>query len=214
MRELAEVMTVKCVAKFLSRRGDQDLLDRFFLMAWAFWYRHNKMVIEHIKLEPLQVVNHALNLQCSLNVPRVDPSLKVNKMCCWNAPPCGFFYLNVDGAIFFYIHKAGVGAVVRDEKGNVVLVVNKIEHESDSLLMVEALQAREDSLSPQGNLLQDVKRILKNFDDFQVQHVLRMGNQVAHQLARYAWKVTYVEMCIGSVAMCASQSVWLDQFYL
>ncbi|XP_041020420.1 uncharacterized protein LOC121262052 [Juglans microcarpa x Juglans regia] len=119
-------------------------------------------------------------------------------------------------------NKAGVGAVLRDEKGNVLMAISKSKHElheptsvellamlrglkfilhlgiskvvleCDCLLMVEVLANSEDSLSSQGNLLKEVRNLLSHFNEYQVQHVIRGGNQVARS-------VYDLEMWMGSV---------------
>ncbi|XP_041004026.1 uncharacterized protein LOC121249385 [Juglans microcarpa x Juglans regia] len=169
----------------LLYRGDQGLLSRFFLIAWSFWYRRNKWTIEHSLLDPLQAANYAISLQKPVLPASAEPHYPMQKLGCWRAPPPGFCKLNVYAALFFNLQKAGVGAVLRDEKGNVLMAVSKSEHElhepasvellamlrglqfslhlgiskvvleSDCLLMVEALAASEDSLSSQGNLLKE-----------------------------------------------------------
>ncbi|KAF5475196.1 hypothetical protein F2P56_007026 [Juglans regia] len=236
------VVSVKRVARQILDDGDSSQLVRFFLIAWAFWYRHNKLVYEQAKLSPESVINHAQSLQNSISSFIKTPGLK--PIPCWNAPPTGFFKLNVDGVIFFDYQKAGVGVVVRDENGQVVMTVSKSEHEVieaesvellamfrglqfssqlginkiileiDNLLLVETLQASEESLSMLGNLISEVKNMLKQFQEHQVQHVSCMGNQVAHFLARHAWRVQDVEMWMHFVPFFVAQYIWLDNSHL
>lgn len=69
--------SVKGVARVILEKGDHSQLDRFFLIAWDFWYRRNKMAVENVKLEPMQVVNHALELQYSFSASNKVPASKV-----------------------------------------------------------------------------------------------------------------------------------------
>ncbi|XP_042958205.1 uncharacterized protein LOC122293812 [Carya illinoinensis] len=108
----------------------------------------------------------------------------------------GFCKLNVNVALFFDLRKVGVGVVLTNEKGKVLVTVSKAEHElnepelvellamlrglqfslhlglskivleSDSLLMLKALSTNEDSLSIQGNLLKEVRSLLSHFEDY------------------------------------------------
>lgn len=46
---------------------------------------------------------------------------------------------NVDGAMFFDLHKASVRAILRDEQGNVIMAASKIENEVANLETIELL---------------------------------------------------------------------------
>ncbi|KAF5469163.1 hypothetical protein F2P56_013257 [Juglans regia] len=224
----------------LLHRGDQGLLSKFFLIAWSFWYRCNKWTIEHSLLNPLQTANYAISLQKLVLPAPAEPNYSMQKLGCWRTPP-GFCKLNIDAALCFYLKKAGVGVVLRDEKENVLMAVSKSEHElhepelvellallrglqfnlhlgiskvvleSDCLLMVEALATNEDLLSSQSNLLKEVRNLLSHFEQYQVQRVIRGGNQVAHFLAKHAWSVYDLKMWMGSVPSFLHQYIWLDQ---
>lgn len=45
----------------------------------------------------------------------------------------------MDGARFFYHHKATVGAILRDENDNVVMAANKIENEVFDLETIDLI---------------------------------------------------------------------------
>lgn len=57
----------------------------------------------------------------------------------WFPPPTCSYKLNVDGAIFYNQKKAGVGIILRDSSGNVVLVANKKEEEVPDPSTIEIL---------------------------------------------------------------------------
>ncbi|XP_042939486.1 uncharacterized protein LOC122274515 [Carya illinoinensis] len=238
--ELNAASTILDVALQMLHRGDEGLLSRFFLIAWSLWHRRNKWAIEKVMLDPFQVANNAINTFKPCLQARVEPSYTMHKTGCWQVPPHGFYKLNVDAALFFDLKKAGVGGVLRDERGEMVLAMSKAEHElhdpesvelvailrglqfilqlgirkivleSDSLLMVEALKANQDSLSLQGNMLKEVKNMMNCFEEKKVQHVCRSGNQVAHTLAKHAWSIPDVELWMGLVPAFLSQVYWLD----
>ncbi|XP_041009383.1 uncharacterized protein LOC121253437 [Juglans microcarpa x Juglans regia] len=167
-------------------------------------------------MDPLQAANYAISLQKLVIPAPARPNHSMQKLG-WSR------------------------AVLRDEKGDVLMAVSKSEHElhepasvellamlrglqfilhlgiskvvlkSDYLLMVEALANSEDSLSSQGNLLKEVRNLLSHFNKYQVQHVIRGGNQVAHFLAKHAWSVYDLEMWMGFVPSFLHQYIWLDQ---
>ncbi|XP_041016296.1 uncharacterized protein LOC121258801 [Juglans microcarpa x Juglans regia] len=230
--------SIKGTSRKLLNTGDLSQLERLFPIAWAFWYRQNKLIYEQLKENLVAIINHALSLQNPTSSFRNTPNSTPTP--CWNVPPTSFFKLNVDGALFYDNQKAGVGAVVRDDHGQVIMAVSKTEPEvskaesvellamlrglqfssqmglskiileSDSLILVEALQVEGESLLVLGNLISEVKRMLHQFQEAKVQHVPRMGNQVAHCLARHAWRVQDVELWMHSFPDIIAQHVWLD----
>jgi len=191
------------------------------------------LIYEQSKENPEAVINHALSLQHpTLSISNI-PGLKPTP--CWNAPPSCFFKLNVDGTMFYDYQKVGVGAVVRDEHAMFIVSeaelvellamfrglqfssqmgFSKIILESDSLILVEDLQTEGESLSALGNLFSEVKRMLHQFQEFRVQHIPCMGNQVAHFLARHAWRAQDVEMWMHSFPSFIAQHVWLDNSHM
>ncbi|XP_042977409.1 uncharacterized protein LOC122308235 [Carya illinoinensis] len=189
----------------------------------------NKWAIEKVLLDPFQVANNAINTFKPCLPVSGEPSFTLHKARCWQVPPSGFYKLNVDAALFFYLKKVRVGAVLRDGKREMVMAVSKAENElhdpesmelivmlrrlqfilqlgiskiileSDSLLMVEALNANQESLSLQGNLLKEVRSLLHCFEDQKVQHVCRSRNQVANTLAKHAWSISDTELWMGTI---------------
>lgn len=57
----------------------------------------------------------------------------------WLQPNQGELKLNVDGAIFPDYNKAGVGCILRDEKGSAVMAATKLEEHSNDLLEIELM---------------------------------------------------------------------------
>lgn len=111
------------------------------------------------------------------------------KCCWIRPPPHGILKLDVDEAVFHDQHKARVDILLRDDKGEVVMAASKKECkvndpieiellamfrelqlciqwdipdiilESDSLLMVQALQAEGESLFVLGNLIKETREL-------------------------------------------------------
>ncbi|KAF5471637.1 hypothetical protein F2P56_008414 [Juglans regia] len=222
-------------------RGNATDLTMFFLIGWSLWNRRNKMMMEKIVIDPLAAVNHALSLQKTFIQLKTSNAMGRGKLCKWKPPPPGFLKLNVDGAMFADVGKSGIGVVLRDEAGQVVMAATKKEDfvdepatiellavlrglqfflslgipnlvvESDCLVVVQELQDSQESLSSNGNLIQDVKRLMQLFRNSSVQHVYRDGNGVAHTLARYAWNVDDVQMWWDAVPAFVTHALWFDQ---
>ncbi|KAF5475513.1 hypothetical protein F2P56_007313 [Juglans regia] len=137
-------------------------------------------------------------------------------LLCWQPPPSGQLKLNFDGAIFYQELKSGVGAVLRDDKGSMIMAMSRLEEgillvedveaiaalralqfishlgishlilEGDSLIVVEAIQSTsivEFSYSP---TIREIKLLLSQFQSYDILHVGRQGNGIAHKMARHA----------------------------
>ena len=128
--------------------------------------------------------------------------------------------INFDGAVFKDEDIAGIDVVVRDSQGmvmaslsqNITLphsVVNletlaacralefslelgfdKAILEGDSMIVMAALRDPSPSLASYGLLVRDAPLMAHLFTCISFQHVGRVGNNVAHNLARHALHVT------------------------
>ena len=123
--------------------------------------------------------------------------------------------INFDGTTFKDINKAGVGIVIRDGFGQVLASLLKhiqlpysldlVEAmaaaraiyftaelgfssyvlEGDSELIIKALKNEEDSLAPFGHILAAAKTST-DVSGISFSHIRRLGNSVAHNLAKHA----------------------------
>nr|XP_023899808.1 uncharacterized protein LOC112011691 [Quercus suber] len=145
----------------------------------------------------------------------------------WQPPPVDRVKINFDGAVFKNKDRVGIGMVVRDSQGMVMASLSQIiplPHsvvnletlatyralefslelgfdkailEGDSMIIMAALRDPSPSLASYGLLLQDAQFMACLFTCISSQHVARVGNNVAHNLARHARHVT-------------SFSVWME----
>ncbi|KAF5445095.1 hypothetical protein F2P56_034173 [Juglans regia] len=144
------------------------------------------------------------------------------------------------GAIFADPHMVGVGVIFRDSEGTVLLVasmkesevgdpaeiemvamlrglqlcipmgIEKLILESDSLLMVNQMNEDTKPWSLFGNIIKETRQFSTRFKSCIVQHVGRLGNTVAHNLARHAWYVQDVTIWSGSCPDFVKEAVWVD----
>ncbi|XP_035541668.1 uncharacterized protein LOC118344672 [Juglans regia] len=124
----------------------------------------------------------------------------------WSKPPQGVLKLNVDGAIFANPHVAGVGVILRDSEGTVLLAasmkesevgdpakidmvamlrglrlcipmgIEKLILESDSLLMVNQMNGDTKPWSLFRNIIKETRQCSTRFRSCIVQHVGRLGS--------------------------------------
>ena len=134
----------------------------------------------------------------------------------WSPPTENLYKANFDAALFEHLGFAGLGVVVRDYRGNVLVALSqkivlpqsmemakalvakravqlatemsflRVMVEGDCKRVVQALQAPGRSLTLYGHVIKDVRRIGATLQICSFHHVLREGNSLAHSLARRA----------------------------
>jgi ribonuclease HI len=100
-----------------------------------------------------------------------------------------------------------MGAIYAVEFGRDIGVQDVIL-EGDSLIVVKALQAKTENLSPYRHLIEDTRLLLSNFRMAEVRHVKRIFNKVAHGLAREA-----VKNCVDNIWMEKTPHVFLKRLF-
>lgn len=134
----------------------------------------------------------------------------------WNPPPFNQLKLNVDAAVDVKKMKLGVGAVIRNHKGEVIASFSKLvqgcfrsgemeaktifhsliwtiqQHipiaivETDALRVSDALTSSSRNLSCFSDLIDDIHCLLSSFSGVTIAHTRRQANQAAHGLTKYA----------------------------
>ncbi|XP_061990636.1 uncharacterized protein LOC133709048 [Rosa rugosa] len=146
----------------------------------------------------------------------------------WENPPAGRLKINIKGAFRTESGSGGIGVVVRDDLGRGIAAIarpfvhahsalnmeaeacraglllgihqgwSEIDIESDSTLLVAALQSGEKNLSEIGRVLDDCKDYLRGFQSVKIRHIYREANGVALRLAHLA-------------SMFVIDDVWVDE---
>ena len=134
----------------------------------------------------------------------------------WIPPSPGEFKMNVDAACFDDINGGGVGALIRDCKGNVMLVISlfieplvevaamealAILHacvvageerftdlivETDSEVVAKGFTSGSHEFSSFGHILDAIRSLAPVVCSSRIRFTPRSGNGMAHNLARYA----------------------------
>ena len=134
----------------------------------------------------------------------------------WSPTPRSLFKINVDGAIATATKKAGVGVIVRDELGRVEAAmcrnlnatlgaikteskaieagllftqdigIRDIVVESDSLIMVQALNGTSTPPFVVSAVVQGIRDLNKSFCRVEFSHIKRQGNRPTYILTEHA----------------------------
>uniref|UniRef100_A0A2N9GZI9 Reverse transcriptase domain-containing protein n=1 Tax=Fagus sylvatica TaxID=28930 RepID=A0A2N9GZI9_FAGSY len=147
----------------------------------------------------------------------------------WAPPRPGRYKVNFDGAFFRESNEAGIGAIVRNHRGEVMaalcqripypysieaveasaakaavtfvldLGLQEVDIEGDSLKIITALQQTSPCYTSYGHLILDTNTLAQNLTSYQFMHVKRDGNSVAHSLAKRARLCEPLEIWMESV---------------
>ena len=148
-------------------------------------------------------------------VQQVPTTVSSTNRVTWIPPPANSLKINFDGALFRDINKVGLGVVIRNDHGQVLaslseqiqlpfsfdlveaiavawaisfaheLSLSNYILEGDSDVVINALKRNDDSLSSFGHILASAKS-LTDVNCITFFHTHRIGNTVAHNLAKHA----------------------------
>ena len=186
------------------------------MTAWAIWYNRNQCVHESEKQSAGQIWDFTLSLLLNYKEASKLFQLGLAFCeVSWKKPPMGVYKINVDEVTLERGRKSSIGVIIRDFKGEVAagfcrlllgnfsvletealameagvllakeLGLQQIIIESDSLLVVQNIAAKEVS-GETCHIIQGILSSLDCFSRWQIKHVKRDFNRVAHELALHA----------------------------
>ena len=157
-------------------------------------------------MEDYQRAQTRLNAQ-----PRQQPYEEV-----WKPPPSEAYKLNFDAATFPDLGRTGIGAIVRNEKGEVMAAMSacgpavqtsdeaellacrralefavdagfsRLIIEGDTSNVIHDISLSEENTSSFGNVVDDIRHLIRGLIWSEVCCIRRGGNRVAHVLAQHA----------------------------
>ncbi|KAK9987004.1 hypothetical protein SO802_031955 [Lithocarpus litseifolius] len=175
----------------------QDM-EVVLVQAWLIWNQRNKIV-------------HRGKFQDS----------RQSTWDTWQPPPPSVFKLNFDAVLFSTLNSYGFGAVIRNEKGEVMAVMaakgpvvfcseeaellacrksiefavdarfSELVIERDNSFATKAISAMQDDHSMLGNVIGDIHHLIGNLQWVRIECTRRGGNMVAHELAQFARNISH-----------------------
>ncbi|XP_040998224.1 uncharacterized protein LOC121244278 [Juglans microcarpa x Juglans regia] len=188
------------------------------------WLRRNKVVFENQFYNPsklLQMAGEGLEdyklAQISqegsaTTVDTADYNVMQKK---WKKPGVFKVKANWDAALDMEAKRMGMGIVIRDEEGEVLVSVcdvrNHVDHpaiaeswalwkaleicnklalsrvtfEGDAVVVINGINREVEDQSCMGHITEDIKQVFKAKRDWNIRFVPKDGNKVAHMLAKY-----------------------------
>ena len=152
---------------------------------------------------------HNSQLQLSTSIPTMSRNS-------WQPPPVSVYKVNFDAAIFSELNCSGFGAIIRNEKGEVMAAMSvkgppvtcseeaevlacrkaleftvdagfsNVMLEGDNETVMRTISSSSKNHSWLGNIYDDIKWLMRGLQVLSVNSVKRGGNEVANILARHA----------------------------
>ncbi|KAL9422921.1 hypothetical protein AB3S75_035080 [Citrus x aurantiifolia] len=213
-----DILTLLHGVKRMRSKVDTDL---FAAILWAKWNAKNQWLFKGKRENPQIVVAKAEAVMEAYQ--RVQPSTDVSngnqqKMAqhVWNPPQEGFVKVNIDAATNLEKNLAGLGAVMRDESGQVTAAAIKVSKfhgdvsyaeaeamewgmqvakealvkdlivESDSQGVVNLVNNKQGSRFEIFWVVSEIQKLKDSFDHVSCVYTHRSCNAIAHSLAKLA----------------------------
>ena len=139
-----------------------------------------------------------------------------NSRTVWEPPPESAFKLNFDVAIFFELNRTSIGIIIHNYKGKVMAAMSargptvhsseegellacrkavefaldtsffRLVLEGDNVNVMQAISSQEANISLLGNVVEDIKHLIRGLQWVSISYTRCSGNKVAHVLAQHA----------------------------
>jgi len=238
--------------------SDPDAEAQLILILWRAWFVRNKWVHEGRWINGKTSAEFLSSYWDSLSVirqgeandskgkrPMVDTTIrsverKPKVSSTWTKPNAGWVKINVDGAFMEGSEDAGIGVVIRDSSGSVLLTAWKHVSDAGSAEEVEALACKEGltlaaewvtlpsilesdcanivrflsqperQRSPSSFTIQEALEEAAKLPRVEFHHVGRELNSVAHSLAQLARRLNHSAVWPNRFPFCVEQLVARD----
>ena len=190
----------------------------FSITAWSIWHHRNKSRLQEPSLPLARIAGFAREYLQSFKTQGAHVSLSTcNRLPFqkhWRPPPPDCFKINYEGAMFDESDEAGLGVVIRNSEGQVMVALSKKIKKPPSVVALELLATRRATIlvsetsfqqscfegdsevvvkslcgcgmekSVVGHILKDTLSYVSLLKNYFFSHVNRQGNAVAHALAQ------------------------------
>ncbi|KAK6144889.1 hypothetical protein DH2020_021709 [Rehmannia glutinosa] len=213
--------TVESFASWFFKMMEEttpSILAKVSMVLWSIWKQRNSKLWKNHYTNAAATVKNALDfldmwIDARLYVP-LQSEMTISPCKLWHPPQSSTLKCNIDAAFFRDQKRVGIGMVLRDDIGHVLLCrtcwflgdIDVLEGESRGLLeglqwvrslgffdvifgvdakgIVDVLNDSEEIWTEVGKIIRVSKTILSSEPLYRVQYVSRQANIVAHALAR------------------------------
>ena len=233
MMQLWEELTVRLTI---------DEFELFLVQTWLIWNQRNALIHGKQMQEPGILNRRAEDYLAEFRFAhsRLVTSPPSSNPISWRPPLPNRFKLNFDAAMFKEVDASRFGAIIRNERGEVMAAFSgkgpsaacseeaevlacrravefalecgfrEMVVEGDNQSVMSALERKSCLFSRVGHILQDVLCLLNKFRWSQVQFAKRSANTVAHLLARHAKSESHDVIWLEESPPLVVQALYLD----
>lgn len=119
--------------------GKANELDTFFVIASSLWRRRNKRIFADLEEEPRTTIEWTLSSHKLYSECLKIPTQELLNVSCWKPLDQGSLKLNIDGIIFADLQAAGIGAILWNHEGEVLMLASLKESSIQYSEMIESL---------------------------------------------------------------------------
>ncbi|KAL0011249.1 hypothetical protein SO802_006357 [Lithocarpus litseifolius] len=209
---------VQLMEEFLERMNMEEI-ELFWTQAWLIWSQRN-CLLHGGKLKSSTCLNKRTE-ECIEDFKKAQNQLIIQSRQQpsgeeWRPPPLEAYKLNFDAALFSDLGRTGYGAIVRNEKGEVMAAMtasgpdvhtsdeaellacrravefaveagfSRLIIEGDNNNAIHAISSSKENTSLYGNVVDDIRHLIRGLLWSDICCVRRGGNRVAHALAQHA----------------------------
>ena len=205
-------------------------LKLFTLSLWNLWNQRNNLQLGKPSIPFDKVLEHSQEWQIeSHSNPLTSTRARNNQSATWSPPQNNWYKINFDGATFAEEKSAGIGVVIRNNKGHVIASLSQkiplptsaikvdilatrralelamelgYDHiilEGDSEILHKALLVEGNNFTPYGHLVQDILFLSRFFSAFKSSLVRRSGNKLAYSLVRKSKSLNHMQIWMEDV---------------
>ncbi|XP_050254991.1 uncharacterized protein LOC126700855 [Quercus robur] len=158
----------------------------------------------------------------------------------WQPPPQSVFKLNFDAAVFSYLNSSGFGAVICNDKGEVMAAMvtkgsvvlcseeaellacrkaiefavdagfSEFVIEGDNSSAMSTISTMQLDQSLMGNVIRDIQHLIRNLHWVRIDCIRRGGNWVAYVLAQFARNISEDRYWMEDVPPIPREAVYRD----
>ncbi|GAU43832.1 hypothetical protein TSUD_399260 [Trifolium subterraneum] len=177
-----------------------DTVGRVAMLLWCIWQnRNDKLWNDNVQM-PRQIGRHAFDAWNDwysvhkLHSNNVSGTTEAD-LVRWEKPALDWVKCNVDVAFVAGSGRTSMGFMCfRNDSGHFMAAMeearhrglNRVQFESDSKVLVEAIHMKRRGNSEFLSIVHDILSLMSSFINFEVKFVRRQANLVAHTLARAA----------------------------
>ncbi|KAL4598870.1 hypothetical protein ACB092_11G088100 [Castanea dentata] len=172
----------------LQDRLSREEFELFLVQAWLIWNQRNRILHGGKLQPPTQLNKRATDLLAEFQQAQEQLNVicRTSTESRWCPPPNSRFKLNFDAAIFSNMKCSGIGAIIRNEKGEVMGAMSAKCPQVQDSMEAEVLACRRALEFAIDIGFSELVIEGDNAQWAEIKLVGRDANGVAHSLARYA----------------------------